>query len=196
MTMLKGVLWGVCGVLLVAAIGVFVFLKTTGLSARATPGPLETALARRARAMAIPAAYAARTNPVPATAASITSGMEHFSDHCASCHAIDGSGDTEMGKGLFPPSPDMRAAATQSLTDAELFYIIEHGVRFTGMPGWSTGTAEGEESSWHLVNFIRHLPQLTSDERDAMNALTPRSPAQVKQEMEEEQFLAGTDSTP
>jgi mono/diheme cytochrome c family protein len=194
--MLKGVLCGVCGVLLVAAIAVFAFLKTTGLSARATPGPLETSLARRARAMAIPAEYASRINPVPMTAASIKAGLEHFSDHCASCHAIDGSGDTEMGKGLFPPSPDMRAAATQSLTDAELFYIIEHGVRFTGMPGWSTGTPEGEEASWHLVNFIRHLPRLTDEERDAMNALTPRSPAQVKQEIEEQQFLAGGDAAP
>jgi hypothetical protein len=83
-----------------------------------------------------------------------------------------------------------------SLTDAELFYIIEHGVRFTGMPGWSTGTPEGEEASWHLVNFIRHLPRLTDEERDAMNALTPRSPAQVKQEIEEQQFLAGGDAAP
>jgi mono/diheme cytochrome c family protein len=194
--MLKGVLFGVCGVLLMAAIVAFAFLKTTGLSARATPGPLETSMARRARAIAIPSVYASRTNPVPATAESIRTGMEHYSDHCASCHAIDGSGNTEMGKGLFPPSPDMRSEATQSLSDGELFYIIEHGVRFTGMPGWSTGTPEGEESSWHLVNFIRHLPQLTDEEREVMNELTPRSPAEVKQEIEEQQFLAGTDSTP
>src|SRR5262245_28973162 len=145
--LVKGLLLGVVGVLVVMTLAALAFLKTTGLSARATPASFESALARRARAFAIPAGDASRTNPVPPTADSIRAGMEHFADHCASCHANDGSGNTELGKGLFPPSPDMRSADTQSLTDAELFYVIEHGVRFTGMPGWSTGTAEGERSS-------------------------------------------------
>src|SRR5215204_5096493 len=84
--------------------------------------------------------------------------MAHFADHCAVCHGNDGRGDTEMGRGLYPKAPDMRLDATQQLSDGELFYIIEHGIRFTGMPGWRTGTTAGEESSWHLVRFIRHLP--------------------------------------
>ena len=191
--LVKGVLSGIVGALLAGVLGVLAFLEVTGLSARATPGRLESALARRARALAIPAAYASRTNPVAATSESIRAGMEHFADHCASCHANDGSGATEMGKGLFPPAPDMRAASTQSLTDGELFYVIEHGVRFTGMPAWGTGTAAGEEASWHLVNFVRHLPQLTADELDAMSALTPRSPAAIKQEADEQRFLEGDD---
>jgi mono/diheme cytochrome c family protein len=76
--------------------------------------------------------------------------MEHFADHCASCHANDGSGDTELGRNLWPKAPDMRAAPTQRLTDASCFYIIEHGVRFTGMPAWSTGTAAARRAagSW------------------------------------------------
>ena len=43
----------------------------------------------------------------------------------------------------------------QSLTDGELFWIIENGIRFTGMPGWGTGTPEGEQASWHLA-MVRH----------------------------------------
>ena len=51
------------------------------------------------------------------------------------------------------------------MTDGELFYIIENGVRFTGMPAFATGTAEGEEESWKLVHFIRRLPQLSGRTR-------------------------------
>jgi hypothetical protein len=83
----------------------------------------------------------------------------------------------------------MRGAATQQLTDGELFYVIEHGVRFTGMPAWGTGTPAGEESTWHLVQFIRHLPQLTEAELDAMKQLNPRSPEEIRQAIEEERFL-------
>ena len=90
----------------------------------------------------------------------------------------------------------MRAAATQDLSDAELFYIIENGVRLTGMPGWSTGTPAGEESSWHLVHFIRHLPQITADEVEQMEALNPKSPDAIRQEIEAERFLRGEDPAP
>ena len=118
--------------------------------------------------------------------------MEHFADHCASCHANDGSGNTEMGKGVYPPAPDMRLAATQQMTDGELFYVIENGIRFTGMPGWSTGTPAGEESSWHLVHFLRTLPHLSKAEVDDMGALNPRSPEEIRQEIEQQRFLDGS----
>lgn len=61
-------------------------------------------------------------------------GMEHYADHCATCHANDGSGDTLYGRGLNPPPPDLRANATQSKTDGELYAIIQNGVRMSGMP--------------------------------------------------------------
>jgi len=189
--MLKGALLATVILLLAAGAAAAVFVRTTGLSARATPSPIEAALARRARSWAVPAAYRARSNPMPLNRASISRGMAHFADHCASCHANDGSGETELGKGLFPPAPDMREAATQSLSDAELFYVIEHGVRFTGMPAWGTGTRAGEDESWHLVNFVRHLPRLTDAELDEMAGMNPRAPAEIREELEIERFLAG-----
>jgi hypothetical protein len=85
----------------------------------------------------------------------------------------------------------MRAVPTQQLTDGELFYIIERGVRFTGMPAWSTGTAAGEESSWQLVHFIRQLSRLTPEQLARMQVLNPRSPEEVRQEIAEQEFLDG-----
>lgn len=184
-------------VLAVAAVtGILLFVKNSGLSARATPGPLETTVARRLRALAIPGEFAGRTNPVSRTEDAIRSGMAHFADHCASCHANDGSGDTEMGRAMYPPAPDMRQSTTQALSDGALFYVIEHGIRFTGMPAWGTGTPDGEESSWQLVHFIRHLPDVTPEELEEMAGMNPRPPAEIRLEIEEERFLSGEDPAP
>jgi mono/diheme cytochrome c family protein len=155
----------------------------------AEPGAIETRVARAARRFAIPSAIRSMANPVSPSAEALSEGMAHFADHCAACHANDGSGDTEMGRGLFPKAPDMRLAPTQQLSDGELFYIIERGIRFTGMPGWSNGTEAGEHSSWQLVQFVRHLPKLSATELDAMKARNPRSPDDIRHEIEEERFL-------
>jgi mono/diheme cytochrome c family protein len=170
------------------------YIVTTGVSARPQPGTLEAITARTIRGIAIRTRIGGLTNPVPVSDAVIKEGMEHFADHCASCHGNDGSGDTEMGRGLYPRAPDMRLPATQNLSDGELFYIIENGVRLTGMPAWSTGTKEGETSSWHLVHFIRHLPRLTEEELALMEDLNPRTPAEVRQREEEKKFLQGGDA--
>jgi len=88
----------------------------------------------------------------------------------------------------------MRLPATQQLTDGELFYIIQNGIRLTGMPAWGNGSAQDEEDSWKLVHFIRHLPQITLEEKKAMEKLNPKSPDDLREEQEEEKFLRGEDS--
>jgi len=178
----------VLAAVILAAAGL-VYLKSTGLSTRGEPGRIEASLARSARSMAIPSSARALPNPIPVSADVIAEGMAHYADHCATCHANDGSGKTEMGQGLYPRAPDMRLPATQDLSDGELFYVIEHGIRFTGMPGWETGTATGELASWQLVHFMRHLPNLTPAELDAMKDRNPRSPQEIRLELEEERFL-------
>ncbi len=61
------------------------------------------------------------------------------------------------------------------------------------MPGWSTGTPEGEKASWQLVHFIRHLPSLTAEEIAEMERLNPRSPAELQEEKAIDDFLSGGD---
>lgn len=183
------VLVGALGCVGLAILAGLVYLRATGLDAMSEPGTMESRVARTARRVAIPASIRTRPNPIARSAESVTDGMAHFADHCAVCHANDGSGDTEMGRGLYPKAPDMRRAPTQQLSDGELFYVIEHGIRFTGMPGWGNRTNAGEESSWRLVHFIRHLPMLTAAELDAMKARNPRSPEEMRYEIEEERFL-------
>jgi mono/diheme cytochrome c family protein len=162
-----------------------------GLSAHDEPSRAEQVLARAMRRWATPQATRDRTNPVQPTLDVINQALGHYADHCATCHANDGSGDTEIGRGLYPKVPDMRATNTQSLTDGELFSIIEHGIRLTGMPAWGNGTREGERDSWGLVHFVRRLPKLTPEEIERMESLNPKTPAQFKEDEETRRFLRG-----
>ena len=173
-----------------------ILLLRDGIGSRAEPGRFETAVARRLRSSAIPREARHLANPVPASAAADEDGLSHFADHCAVCHANDGSGQTAIGRNLYPKAPDMRAAATQNLSDGELFYIIENGVKFTGMPAWGDGTQENATASWNLVHFIRRLPRLTPADIHRMESLNPKSPEEWRQEEEERRFLQGETGPP
>lgn len=196
---LKGTLRALLGLIVGIAVigGVLAYtVVRRGLSAHDEPGLVESMLARTMRRLATPQAVRTRRNPLQPTDTVLEQALEHYANHCAACHANDGSGDTEIGRGLYPKAPDMRAADTQSLSDGELFSIIEHGIRLTGMPAWGTGTPEGERDSWGLVHFIRRLPNLSAEDIDRMEALNPKTPAKLKEEEEVRRFLEGDSSTP
>lgn len=182
--------------LIAVAVAVGVYFVVDGVNARGRTGALEATTAHLIRNASLAMHTRGLANPVAATPDVVKEGMEHFADHCAVCHGNDGGGDTEMNRGLSPKAPDMRLAATQNLSDAELFYIIENGVRLTGMPGWGNGTKEGETSSWHLVHFVRHLPKITDEEIAQMEDLNPRTPAEMQEREEEKTFLQGGEAPP
>jgi mono/diheme cytochrome c family protein len=191
----RSLIWFLAGVMALAAAaaagGVF-FLRTqaNGFGAQGPPSSFERWVARRARGMALPAAVKERANPVRVSPEVLAEARAHWADHCASCHANDGSGDAALGKHMYPPAPDMRKPATQRMSDGELFYIIQNGVRFTGMPAWG-GSDRAAADSWKLVHFIRHLPDVSLEERKQMEKLNPRSPEELKEEEEDEKFLRG-----
>lgn len=146
------------------------------------------------RRLAVPSRAKSMKNPVPNTPDNLHEAMAHWADHCAFCHANNGSGDTEVGRNLYPKAPDMRLADTQKLTDGELYYTIKNGIRLTGMPAWGEA-GDADEDSWKLVYFIRQLPQLTPEEEQMMKSMNPKVPAEV-QEQEEDQFLNGDNPQP
>ena len=83
---------------------------------------------------------------------------------------------------MYPKPPDMRLAATQNLTDGELYYIIENGVRLSGMPAWGDPRfIDQDDDTWKIVLFIRHLPNLTPEDLQDMKDYNPKG------KMEEEE---------
>jgi mono/diheme cytochrome c family protein len=167
---------------------------TTGFSAKAEPNALEVLLARQVRYLAIPLEHRNKPNPVPVTPEVLQDGLAHFADHCATCHANDGSGQTPIGKNVYPKAPDLRESPTQTMSDGELFWVIHNGIRFTAMPAWGEGDPEQDVDSWKLVHFIRHLPKLTPQELETMKSLNPKSKHAADEEAAFDQFLQGDDS--
>jgi len=186
----------VLGILVLGVnVGGLALLLRGGISARVDPTAIEAAVAGKLRRMGIPGSFRQLRSPVPSSNEVRAAGRAHFADHCAICHANDGSGRTEIGRNLYPRAPDLRLPETQQLTDGELFYIIENGVRLTGMPAWGDGSEESKRASWHLVTFIRHLPQLTREEKLKMERLNPKSPEEWREMQDDEQFLEGNESS-
>src|SRR5215212_1490746 len=167
---------------------------STGFSAKAEPHALEVFLARQVRYLAIPLEQRNKANPIPMTPDILQEGLAHFADHCAICHANDGSGQTPIGKNVYPKSPDLREPATQHMSDGELFWVIHNGIRFTAMPAWGEGEADQDLDSWKLVHWIRHLPKVTPEELERMKTLNPKTQHELEEEASFEQFLRGDDT--
>jgi mono/diheme cytochrome c family protein len=161
-----------------------------GFSTRSEPMPMEKALATTIRGGAIPSRYKTMKNAVAPTPEVIHEGMAHWADHCTACHANNGCGDTMYGKTMYPRPPDMRQKDTQEMSDGELYYTIKNGVRLSGMPAFGD-PGDDDVDSWKLVAFIRHLPQLSPAEEIEMHHLNPKSPDEIQEEKEEEDFLKG-----
>ncbi|MEO8218669.1 MAG: c-type cytochrome, partial [Acidobacteriota bacterium] len=148
------------------------------------------------REYSVPASLRNAKNPIQPGPEVLAEARAHFADHCAACHGNDGKGKTEMGPHFYPRVPDMTLPDTQKQTDGELFATIENGIRMTGMPGWGNGTASSARGSWTLVHFIRHLPSISPEELAEMKTLNPRSPDELAEATEEEQFLKGGNVPP
>jgi len=182
-------------VVLVIAVAVFAvggvavsLILHDGLSATATPTKLEAFFARHAHRLAIPANAKAARNPLQASPEVLQDARRHFADHCAVCHGNDGDANTMLGRGMYPKPPDLRQSQTQNLSDGEIFWIIEHGVRFTGMPAF-TSHGDDQQDTWKLVLFIRHIASLSPAERMDMEQHNPKGPDDRKEEKDEDNFL-------
>ncbi len=195
---MKKKLLGVLFLAALVAIGALAWvgyqLFTTGFSAKTEPHALEVLMARQIRHLAIPLSQRNATNPVPLTPDVLKAGLAHFADHCAVCHANDGSGQTPIGKNVYPKAPDLRLADTQSMSDGELFWVIHNGIRFTAMPAWGEGEPEKDLDSWKLVHFIRHIPKLTPGELEEMKTLNPKTKHELEEAAVFDKFLEGDDS--
>jgi len=187
-----------------AAVGVLALLLLTigavatgiairrGFSAREQPSALEAWAARAVREASIPSRARTLRNPLEAGPDVLAAARAHWADHCATCHANDGGGQTPLGGNMFPKPPDMRRSPSQDLTDGELYWIIKNGIRLTGMPAWGD-PGDDDRDTWGLVTFIRHLPSLTAQEVEEMKRLNPKSAHELEEERQEEEFLREQD---
>jgi mono/diheme cytochrome c family protein len=87
-------------------------------------------------------------------------GVEHFAAHCAVCHGAPGVPKGDIAKGLNPQPPDLVHAST-NYTAPELFWILKHGIKMTGMPAW---TDHSDAELWATVAFLQKLPGMSEQD--------------------------------
>ncbi len=145
---------------------VFAFLLLVGgaaalqfnLSALPEPGRMETLLATKGKRFLIRRASHGEIPPPPADMrTSIEEGDKLFGTECAACHGLDGQKLTDAGRWMYPRAADLAFPAVQQYSDRELFWIVKHGIRLSGMPAF--GKVESDEHIWNLVHYVRTLPR-------------------------------------
>jgi len=164
MKFLSGLLTGV--VLLALASGFIIATGVFSVAATSPPGDLERKFASFTVNRSVARRAPRGPNPVKPSGESLAAGLSHYRAMCATCHGAPGVDPSEIGEGLNPPAPDLTLPRVQARTDGELFWIVQNGLRMTGMPAF--GPTHREEEIWKIVTFLRHLPELTPDEEKAL----------------------------
>jgi mono/diheme cytochrome c family protein len=153
-------IWFLVGGFLILLLG-WLAVSQFSLSALDDPGRLETYLATKAKRFLVArgarSSGGARNVPPPPLIdpISVMRGRMNFTARCATCHGYDGRTPTDIGRSLYPRTPDLGLPAVQQYSDAELFWIIKHGIRLTGMPAF--GKIHSDEEISHLVAYVRSL---------------------------------------
>lgn len=126
----------------------------------------ERSVARRAAPLAVPAQLD--------DAAQVLAGARAFDEMCAICHTPPGAQPTVQSAGLNPPPPALSNLAARR-TPAEVFWVIENGVRLTAMPAF--GPTHTQAQLWQLVAFLQHARDLDAAGYAAVLTRARRLPA-------------------
>lgn len=110
----------------------------------------------------------------------VVSGAAQYAGMCSICHLGPGERRTEISRGLYPRAPELRRGS--ELTPAEVFWVVKHGIKMTGMPAW--GTTHDDHILWDVVAFLRKMPELTAEEYQALIKSAPKTHGEMMQQMD------------
>jgi mono/diheme cytochrome c family protein len=92
-------------------------------------------------------------------------GFVHYAEMCVVCHGAPGLEPGEARAGLNP-TPPLLTKVAKAVSTQEMFWVIKHGIKMTGMPAW--GPTHGDDKIWAMVAFVKKLPELTPAQYQAM----------------------------
>lgn len=95
----------------------------------------------------------------------VTAGAGHFESGCAPCHGSPAASRNPVVLEMTPHPPDL-AKTVPTWEANHLFWIVKHGVKFTGMPAWPA--LEREDEVWAVVAFLRRLPEMEAAEYERL----------------------------
>jgi cytochrome c553 len=95
--------------------------------------------------------------PPLADEALVVRGAGHYEIGCLPCHGGPGRIVPPVMAAMTPPPP-MLTDRMARWTPEQLFSIVKHGIKFTGMPAWPA--QQRDDEVWAMVAFLRRMPQL------------------------------------
>jgi mono/diheme cytochrome c family protein len=144
-------------IVLLVVVLIVTALTHFNLTALQEPSGLETRISHRATRFLIGrASRQGIPERPPATKAGVDNGIKYYGSDCSFCHGPDGHAQTVSGRWMYPRAADLTSKQVQSYSDSELFWVIQNGIRFTGMPAF--GQVETADHIWDLVSYLRALP--------------------------------------
>jgi thiosulfate dehydrogenase len=96
-------------------------------------------------------------NPISPTEENLVAGAKIYLNHCAGCHGLPSNADSQFARSFNPTVPGFFKEAPD-MPENQNFFIIEHGIRWTGMPAWNKTLNDAE--AWQVVTFLSRIPQL------------------------------------
>jgi len=138
------------------------------MGADVKPGLIERTIAPWALDRSVGKRAPTGTNPYAGDSAAIATGLDHYRENCVMCHGAPDVEAADLSKGIHPSAPSL--GKENDTSDGEFFWVVKHGIRMTAMPAF--GPTHTDEEIWKLVAFIRHLPDLTTQEQDSLRAET------------------------
>lgn len=93
-------------------------------------------------------------------------GLEHFHEMCRLCHGAPGYPQSEFAKGLYPNPPELASKPVQSRSDVEIYWIIDNGLKMTGMPAF--GATHDKDAILGIMAVLRRLRSLSANEYRSM----------------------------
>lgn len=89
----------------------------------------------------------------------VMKGAGHYENGCAPCHGSPAQSSPRIAAAMLPKPPSL-SQRVAGRNPAQLFYVVRHGLKFTGMPAWPS--PERDDEVWAMVAFLRELPRLDS----------------------------------
>ncbi len=172
---MRGFLLGIMVTLLVLVIGVAWYAKTGRVNFEADhpPSGLETRFAMSAVDAATDHRAPDVKNPLPATDENLVAGAHVYLDHCAGCHGTPSNPDGQFASSFNPPVPQFFRNAPD-MPDNKNFYVVQHGIRWSGMPAWNKILSE--QQMWQVVTFMSRTENLPPAAKAVLNQTSQPPP--------------------
>ena len=170
---MKGFILGVVTMVVILALGVScALLGFVSMRADNPPSKMETMLSTRAMDASVARAAPKVTNPVAADETNLVAGARLYVEHCTLCHGDPTHPKSALADSLNPPAPQF-IDEPADMPENHNFYIIQHGVRWTAMPGWKNVLSE--QQTWQLVTLLSHMQNLPAAAKQVFAEAGPRT---------------------